>query len=176
MSEPRSDCLDCRLLKTEVALLKSQIASQDVVIAQLTERPSTARPELAIRGLNKPARLVLVRADAEGEAYRVSLEYWNLSVWSEVAGIGPAQFLTCFEELARQAAGWDGLKTMASRDGDFAVSWEYQGHNYQPEVWAHVRLANDWHAPQWTAELRLELRPDMLEELAERARLFFAKA
>ena len=179
MSEPSPDCLGCRILKTEVALLKGEIAGRDAVIAALTERPSPGSSELSIRGLNKLARLVVGSprgTDARDVYYRVSLEDWNLSAWSEVAGIDPAQFLACFEDLARQAAGWEDRKTVASRDGDFAISWEYQGHNYHPEVWANVRLANDWHEPLWTVELALQLRPDMLGELAERARSFFAKA
>jgi hypothetical protein len=177
MSEPTPDCLGCRVLTTEVALLKGEIAGRDLVIAELTERPNPGAPELSVRGLNKPARLVLTRprrAAAGDVSYRVSLEHWNLSAWSDVAGIDPAHFLGCFEEVARQAAGWEGRKAVASRDGDLSLSWEYQGGHYHPEVWAHVRLANDWHEPLWAVELSLELRPEVLGELAEQARSFFA--
>lgn len=179
MNAPNPECPGCRILNTEVALLKGEIAGRDGMIARLTERPSPDTPELSIRGLNRPARLVLSgpRETEAGDIYhRVSLEDWNLSAWSEVSGIAPARFLACIEDLARQAAGWEGRKTVASRDGDFSISWEYQGSHYHPQVWAHVRLANDWHEPLWTVELGLALRPEVLGELVEQARSFFAKA
>jgi hypothetical protein len=178
MSEPNAECPGCKVLKTEVALLKAEVAGRDAVIAELTERPGRDARELVIRGLNRPARLTLAGprgADAEDVSYRVSLEDWNLSAASLVSGIDPVQFLACFEDLARQAAGWEGRKAVASGDGDFSISWEYQGFHYHPEVWAHVRLANDWHEPLWAVELRLESRPEALAALAQQARAFFAK-
>lgn len=177
MIEPNPDCLNCRVLQTEVALLKAHLAGRDAVIRELTERSGGQGPEFSLRGLNTPARLVLNRGerDEAGEFYyRVSLEYWNLSASSIVVGIDAARFLAAFEELAQEAAGWEGRKTMTSLDGDLAISWEYQGANFHPEVWAHVRLANDWHEPLWVVELSLELRPEMLAELAVQARTFFA--
>jgi hypothetical protein len=174
---PDPECPGCRFLQVKAALLQAEVAGRDAILAQLTEQPGGDAPELAIRGENRPARLVVAGpfgTDPDDLLFRVSLEYWNLRADSQVAGIDAGEFRACFEELARERAGWEGQRVIQSRDSDFSIAWEYEGHHYRPEVWAHVRLGNDWHQPLWTVELSLQLFPEALEELAERARGFFS--
>src|SRR5689334_15029083 len=99
MSERNLECLGCKILKAEVALLKGELAGRDAMIAELTERPGQDTSKLVIRGMNEPAKLVLAGpcgAEANDIYYRVSVEYWNLSATSQVAGLNPARFLACF--------------------------------------------------------------------------------
>jgi hypothetical protein len=92
-----------------------------------------------------------------------------------VVGLDAAQFLAFFEDLARQRGGWAGERRVATPDGEFALRCEYR-RAFRPEVWLHVRLATDATDPYWAAELRLELWPESLDQLAARARSFFTKA
>jgi hypothetical protein len=128
-------------------------------------------------GNNAPAQLAIMGpyrdAGGQDEHYQVSLVYRNLSATWPVFGIDPARFLAFFEELARDRRGWQGVKKLEPPDCELSIACEYQGHNFRPDVWATVRLATDSCDPYWTVELRLELWPESLDELAQRARSFF---
>jgi hypothetical protein len=130
-----------------------------------------------IAGTNRPAQLSLegpyhVGAD---RLYVASLVYRHLSASWQVWKLDPARFLAYFEDLAERRGGWDGVRRVSDLDGEFSIGGEYRGHCYTPEVWLTVRLATDSVDPYWAVELRLELRPETLVELAARARSFFGK-
>jgi hypothetical protein len=130
-----------------------------------------------VAGANRPAQLSLEGPYGDGadRFYVASVVYRHLSASWQVSGLDSARFLAYFEELAEQHSGWEGAKTVSSDDGEFTLSCEHQGHFYTPEVWLTIRLTTDFTDPYWAVELRLELRPETLGELAARARSFFGK-
>jgi hypothetical protein len=136
-----------------------------------------ARFLFEVAGTNRPSHLALEgpHDDGLGPFYLASITYRQLSASWPVSNLEPRQFLAFFEDLARHRSGWEGEKRVATPDGEFSISCEYQ-RNYHPEVWMCVRLATDFADPYWTVELRLELSPESLEELASRARSFFTRA
>ncbi len=136
-----------------------------------------ARILFEIAGTNRPAQLALegpFRA-AEDAFYLACVTYRHLSASWQVS-LDPGQFLAFFEDLAQHRSGWGGEKRVATPDGEFSITCVYQGSFYHPEVWMYVRLATDSVDPYWTVELRLELSPDSLQELAARARSFCSRA
>jgi Family of unknown function (DUF6228) len=128
-------------------------------------------------GTNRPAQFSLEGPYADGadRSYMVSLVYRHISASWRVSNLDPVAFLAYFEDLAEHRGGWEGVKRVSNGDGDFSLDCEYQGHCYTPEVWLVVRLATDSTDPYWALELRLELSPEALVELAARARSFFGK-
>jgi hypothetical protein len=136
-----------------------------------------ARVLFEVRGTNQPAQLALEGpyGNVGEEFYLASLTYRHLSASWQVANLDPAQFLAFFEDVARHRGGWEGEKRVSTPDREFCIACEYL-RSYTPEVWMSVRLATDFADPYWTVELRLELSPDSLEQLAARARSFFTKS
>lgn len=128
-----------------------------------------------IAGTNRPAQLSLEGpyGHATEAFYLASLVYRHLSASWQVTNLNTGQFLAYFEDLAEHRGGWDGLKTVSSPDGEFSINCEYQGHCYTPEVWLIARLATDSVDPYWAVEIRLEMTPEALVDLAARARAFF---
>jgi hypothetical protein len=135
------------------------------------------RVKFEAAGTNRPAQFSLEGPYGDGadRFYLASLVYRHLSASWQVSNLDPAALLAYFEDLAERRGGWDGVKRVCNRDGDFSLDCEYQGHCYTPEVWLVVRLATDAADPYWAVELRLELSPEALGDLAARARSFFGR-
>jgi hypothetical protein len=180
MSATDPECVRCRVLQTEVVLLRAEIDGLRATVLDLTRHSTENGVVLEILGVDQPQRFSLARSERDGpEFYRVSLTYRNdLSASCLIADVDPARFLAFFEDLAQHKQGWKGEKKVSSLEGQLAITCTYDGHLYRPEVWMCVYCALDSPAvdPYWTVELRLEVDPETLEDLAVRARRFFINA
>ena len=139
------------------------------------QRSSIVTTGFEIAGVNRPARVVFALSDQEG-SLQVTLGYDGSSAtWPVPAEPGDAEdFAAFFADLAREAGGWEGEKTVSTWRGDELVLRCHSGEgNDRREVWLYVTLASDFQDPYWAATLRLEIRAESLPDLATRAADFF---
>jgi hypothetical protein len=181
MSAEMSECLRCSLFKGEVALLRGEIARLRDSVLALTKPRVEGASVFEIVGLHEPQRLAIsgpfgAAADAY---YQVSLTYRDqLSARCMIPIVDPAGFLNFFDDLAQHKSGWHGEKKVASVEGQFAITCSYEGNKYRPEVSMNVDCALDYPScdPYWNVQLRLDIDPDSLDDIAALARAVFANA
>jgi Family of unknown function (DUF6228) len=172
------ECVRCRAYKSEVVLLRAEIASLRQSALALTTQPVDAVSVLKIIGMHEPERLEIagpLRPDLD--FYRVSLTYRDqLSARCVIPIADAAAFLRFFEDLAEHKKGWVGEKKVASLEGQFAITCTYEGKSYRPEVSMDVYCALDYPSfdPNWTVQLHMDVDPDSLEDVAVQARAAFA--
>jgi len=178
VSAASPECVRCQVYRTEVALLRAEIAGLNAAVLDLTRTAPEDAPVLEIVAVDQPACLRFAGPYVEGSdrIYQVSLTYREqLSAASAVAALEPSGLALFFEDLARSKDGWVGEKKVESPEGQLALSCTYDGSLYRPEVAMQVALALDILSfePYWTVQIRLDLDPESLPELAQRAREFF---
>ena len=169
MEVPNPECDSCQFLFTKAALLQAEAAGREAIIAELAEPPSLGEPLLTIRNADAPAQLMVFAQQGEGHdaVHPVTVSDRNMQATAAIGGVDLHHLARLISDLAAESKGWEGVRTFHSRDGDLTIDWEYDGSMYRPEVWARVRLQNDWHEPRWTVNLNLQLWPETLSELAE---------
>ena len=181
MSAEISQCPRCFLYKGEVALLRSEIARLRDSVLALTKPRSEGTSAFEIVGLHEPERLGIAGpfGAAADAYYQVSLTYRDrLSARAMIPIVDPTAFLNFFDDLAQHKNGWHGEKKVASVEGQFAITCSYEGNMYRPEVSMNVDCALDYPScdPYWSVQLRLDLDPDSLDDIAARASAVFANA
>lgn len=169
MEVPNPDCDSCQFLHTRVALLQAEAAARETMIAELAQPPSLGEPLLTIRNADAPAQLIVFSQQGEGDdaVHPVTVIDCHMQATTAVGGVDLHALAQLISGLAAENEGWEGARSFASRDGDLIIDWEYDGSMYRPEVWARVRLQNDWHEPRWTVSLHLQLWPETLSTLAD---------
>jgi hypothetical protein len=181
MSAEMSGCPRCSLYKGEVALLRAEIAGLRDSVLALTRQPVDGASVLEVVGMHEAERLALAKpfGATPDVYYRVSLTYRDqLSARCIIPIADPTAFLKFFEDLAQHKKGWQGEKKVASLEGQLVITCTYEGKRSRPEVSMNVVCALDYPSfdPYWSVQLHLDIDPDSLEDVAERARAVFANA
>jgi hypothetical protein len=181
MSAGESECPRCRLYQVEVALLRAENAGLRDSVLALTRHPTEGAAVLEIVGMHEPQRLALAGPFADGRDlfYRVSISHRDqLSARCVIPIADPAVFWRFFQDLAQHKKGWEGEKTVASVEGQLAITCTYEGKTYRPEISMNVYCALDYPSfdPYWTVQLHLDVDPESLEGVAAQARTVFANA
>jgi hypothetical protein len=159
-------------------MLRAEIAGLRNSVLALTRHPAEGAPVLEIVGMRQPERLTLAGPlmDGPDRFYRVSITYADqLSARCAVAIADPAEFLRFFEDLARRKDGWEGENQVASLEGQLAITCRYEGKRQPPEISVDVSCAVDYPSfdPYWAVQLRMEVDPASLGDLASQARAVF---
>jgi len=178
MSTDTPECVRCRAFETEVLLLRGEIAGLRQALMAVGARPVNSESALEIDGMYEAERLAITRpcASRDPDLYNVSLTYRNqLSVQCMIPIADPTEFLRFFEDLAAHTSGWEGAKKVATVEDQFTITCSYEGKRYRPQVTMDVFCALDIPSfdPYWTVQLRLDVDPDILKQIAERAKIFF---
>ena len=178
MSTPTPDCPRCSLYKGEVALLRAEIAGLRNSVLALTRHSTDGAAVMDIISMDEAERLSLAGPFIDGPDiyFRAALTFRDqLSAQCLFPVTDSTEFLRFFEDLAHYATGWQGEKKVTSYADQFSITCTYDGGMYRPEVHMDVYCAicDPSFDPYWTVQLRLDVAPEALAEIAAQARIVF---
>ncbi len=116
----------------------------------------------------------LLRSDGS-EFYRVTLRENEFEVSFRVYAFDPADdgLSKFFRAIADKWRGWKGILEWSSLEGEFELSCQHDGVGHV-QVIATIHSNNFGNG--WTGQIRFDVAPGSLEEIAEGVNRFFKTA